>query len=148
MSLSSTQQTPRDPAAAGQFADLVELHVTTKGFLTHDAERTLLETGIRDFGLTLTDARGVLHASADRASVPVEREVERTLNQWLKAVGGKRRRVSREQFNQAAQVFGAQAQSELAPAEIRSRVKTLMEAQGLEPRRAGLFRSKRWYRKI
>ena len=64
MSLSNAQQTPRDTAAAGQFADLVELHVTTKGFLTHESERTLLETGIRDFGLSLTDARGVVHALA------------------------------------------------------------------------------------
>lgn len=133
---------------ARQFGDIAELRATTKGFLTREEELDLIETGIRDFDLTLAEARGIVQGAADSAGVPRERDVERTLSQWLKAASGRRKRLSRAQFRQAAQVYRAQAGDEMEAVEVDRRVKALMEEGGIEPRRAGLLRSRRWFNKI
>src|SRR3712207_8101418 len=52
-----------------------------------------------------------------------ERDVERTLSQWLKAASGRRKRLSRAQFRQAAQVYRAQAGDEMEAVEVDRRVK-------------------------
>src|SRR3712207_9368397 len=77
-----------------------------------------------------------------------ERDVERTLSQWLKAASGRRKRLSRAQFRQAAQVYRAQAGDEMEAVEVDRRVKALMEEGGIEPRRAGLLRTRRWFYRI
>lgn len=133
---------------ARQFHDIAEVRATTRGFLTKEEELDLIETGIRDFGLPLAEARGIVQGAADSAGIPRERDVERTLAQWLKAASGRRKRLSRAQFRQAAQVYRAQAGAEMEMPEIERRVKALMEEGGIEPRRAGLLRSRRWYYRI
>lgn len=130
---------------ARQFAEIVEIRVTMKGFLSREVEMELLETGIREFNLTLPEARGVVHSVADRLDVPLEREVERTLSQYMKAAAGRRKKISRAQFEQATQIYQAQAHGEMDRVEVRTRLKALMEENDLEPRRAGLLRSRRWY---
>jgi hypothetical protein len=130
---------------ARQFAEIVEVRVTMKGFLGRAAELELLETGIRDFNLSLPEARGVVHSVADRLDVPLEREVERTLGQYMKAAAGRRKKLSRAHFDQATQIYQAQAQGEKDRLAVRARLKQLMEEHDLEPRRAGLFRTRRWY---
>lgn len=138
----------RGGAHARQFAEVVALRVTGEGFLTRQEEAVLLELGIRDFGLTLAEARLILHGVAEQHDAPTERAVERTLVQLLRASAGRSRKVGREQFRQAVRVYSAQAGSVMAPSAIERRVKALMEEQGLEPRRAGLLRLRRWYHKI
>lgn len=138
----------RGSAHARQFGEIAALRVTGEGFLTRQEEAGLLELGIRDFGLTMAEARVILHGVAEQYGAPTERAVERTLVQLLKASAGRSRKVGREQFRQAVQVYSAQAGSVMAPPAIERRVKALMEEQGLEPRRAGLLRLRRWYHKI
>lgn len=148
----STDTAPAREAApnpkARQFADIAEVRATTKGFLTREEELDLIETGIRDFELTLAEARGIVQGAADTAGVPRERDVERTLAQWLKAASGRRKRLSRAQFQQATQVYQAQAGDEMEPLDVQRRVKAMMEDGGIEPRRAGLLRTRRWYNRI
>lgn len=139
---------PRERTGAQQFGELVELQVSTKGFLTREAEHDLLEAGIRDFNLTLAEARGVVHAAAERSEAPTEREVARTMGQWLKTVGGKKGKISKSAFNQAVDVYVAHAGTEMTVADARTRVKQLMEEEKLVPRRAGMFLTRRWYRRI
>lgn len=148
--MASTETTPgrETNPRARQFADIAEVRATTKGFLTREEELDLIETGIRDFGLTLPEARGIVQGAADTAGVPRERDVERTLTQWLKAAAGRRKKLSRDQFRQAAQVYRAQAGDEMEAVEIDRRVKAMMEECGIEPRRAGLLRTRRWYTRI
>jgi hypothetical protein len=148
MTANETAQAREINPRARQFADIAEVRSTTKGFLTREEELDLIETGIRDFGLPLAEARGIVQGAADGAGVPRERDVERTLGQWLKAASGRRKRLSRAQFQQAAQVYRAQAGEEMEMAEIERRVKALMEDGGIEPRRAGLLRTRRWYHRI
>lgn len=130
---------------ARQFAEIVEVRVTMKGFLSREAETELLESGIRDFGLTLPESRGVVHGVADRLDVPVEREVERTLTQFMKAAAGRRKRLGRASFEQATQIYQAQAHGEMDRLAVRARLKELMAENEIEPRRAGLLRTRRWY---
>ena len=139
---------PQYDTQAQKFAEMVEVRVTTKGFLTNQEEMSLLEEGIRNFHLSLAEARGVVHSVADRQGVPIEREVERTLEQWMKAAAGRRKKLSKAQFEQASQVYQKQANGELAMVEVKQRVKRMMEEMAIEPRRAGLLRTRRWYRRI
>lgn len=138
----------RESDGARQFAEVVELRSCTNGFLTREGEASLLEKGIRDYGLSLAEARGILHSVADEQGTPTEREVERTIAQWIKADAGRRRKLSRAQFRRAVEVYESQAHAMMSHGEVERRVKALMEEQHIEPRRAGLLRSRRWYYRI
>ena len=93
---------PADTADPERYAELAELRMLNKEFLSADEEVALLEEGMRTYGLSLAQARGIL-------------------------VG---------------------ASGELSKDEIKKRVKCLMERNDVEPKRAGLLRSRRWYNKI
>lgn len=139
--LPDTQASPH----AHQFGELVEVRLSMKGFLARDAEMELLEAGIRDFRLSLPEARGVVHSVADRLDVPLEREVERTLSQFMKAAAGRRKKLGRAPFDQATQIYMAESHGEMDRLEVRARLKQLMQDNDLEPRRAGIFRTRRWF---
>ena len=53
-------QRAADGDASGRFAELVELKVTGREFLSAADEVGLLEEGVRTYGLPLAQARGVV----------------------------------------------------------------------------------------
>jgi hypothetical protein len=58
-------------------------------------------------------------------------------------------RISREDFDKAADFYRSRTGTTVTPIDARKRVKRVMEEQGLEPRRSGwLFKTRRWYRQI
>jgi len=131
-----------------KFMDLVELRISSKGFLSKLDEQDLLEEGIREFGLTLPEARGIMLSVADRHQAPLEREVEKGVAEWMRTAGGRRRKISREQFEQAVAVYESRANGEITHDDAQRRVKAVMEDNQLAPRRAGLMRTRRWYNRI
>lgn len=131
-----------------KFSDLADLRIGAKGFLSKEDEQDLLEQGIREFGLSLSESRGILLAIADKHEAPIEREVMKGVAEWMRTAGGRRRRISRHQFNQAVSVYETRANGEISREDARRRVKGLMEENDMKPRRAGFFRSRRWYRRI
>jgi hypothetical protein len=137
-----------DARGARKFAEFVEVRARGKRFIARDEEMALLEAGIRSFNLSLAEAKGVLHAVADTTGAPLARDVERNVASWLKLTGGRQRRISRKQFREAVALYAEQAKDAMPAAETERRVKALMEAEGLDARRAGFFQTRRWFQRI
>jgi hypothetical protein len=141
-------QATADSDASARFAELAELRLMNKEFLAAEDEVTLLEEGMRTYGLTLAQARGVLAKAADDQDVALARELEKGVEQWVRTAGGRGKRLGRRQFDQMVATYENGAQGEMTRDEVKKRVKALMERNDVEPRRAGLLRSRRWYSKI
>ena len=134
--------------AGARFAEVVELRVMNKEFLAADEEIALLEVGVRTYGLPLVEARGIVSKVADDNDVALARELEKGVEQWVKTAGGRNKRLARRQFDEMVATYETGAHGEMSKDEIKKRVKTLMERNDVEPKRAGLLRSRRWYNKI
>jgi hypothetical protein len=145
----STEAGPAmDSDASDRFAELVELRLTNREFLSAGDEVTLLEEGVRTYGLPLAQARGVVGKVADDNGVALARELEKGVEQWVKTAGGRGKRLGRRQFDQMVATYENGAHGELSKDEIKKRVKSLMERNDVEPKRAGLLRTRRWYNRI
>ena len=134
--------------AGARFAEVVELRVMNKEFLAADEEIALLEIGVRTYDLPLVEARGIVSKVADDNDVALARELEKGVEQWVKTAGGRNKRLARRQFDEMVATYETGAHGEMSKDEIKKRVKTLMERNDVEPKRAGLLRSRRWYNKI
>jgi hypothetical protein len=137
-----------DVDAAARFTELVELKMANKDFLSAEAETALLEDGVRSYGLPLAQARGIVGRVAEQNDVALARELEKGVEQWVKTAGGRNKRLGRKQFDQMVATYETGAHGELSKDEIKKRLKTLMERNDVEPKRAGLLRTRRWYNKI
>ena len=131
-----------------RFADLVKLQGVGSRFLDREQERRLLEEGVTKFGLTLDEARGVLRAVADDNGYVFESEAGRRVEQVMSRHAGKRGLISRRQFRATAQVLRDFSDNAITEPEARRRIKQLMIDNGWRPRRAGLLRTRRWYRQV
>ena len=76
------------------------------------------------------------------------RELETGVEQWVKTAAGRRKRLGRRQFEQMVATYENGAHGEMSKDEAKKRVKALMERNDVEPKRAGLLRTRRWYNKI
>ena len=137
-----------DSGGADRFAELAELRLMNKEFLAAEEEIGLLEEGMRTYGLTLAQARGILAKVADDQEVALARELEKGVEQWVKTAGGRGKRLGRRQFDQMVATYENGAHGEMSKDDVKKRVKALMERNEVEPKRAGLLRSRRWYNKI
>jgi Flp pilus assembly CpaF family ATPase len=131
-----------------RFADLVKLQGVGSRFLDREQERRLLEEGVTKFGLTLDEARGVLRSVADDNGYIFESEAGRRVEQVMSRQAGKRGLISRRQFRATAQVLRDFSDNAITEPEARRRVKQIMIDNGWRPRRAGLLRTRRWYRQV
>jgi hypothetical protein len=131
-----------------RFADLVKLQGVGSRFIDREQERRLLEDGVTKFGLALDEARGTLRAVADDNGYVFESEAGRRVEQVMSRHAGKRGLVSRRQFRATAQVLRDFSDNAISEPEARRRVKQIMIDNGWRPRRAGLLRTRRWYRQV
>jgi len=117
-------------------------------FLDKAQERRLLEEGVTKFGLTLDEARGVLRSVAEDNSYVFESEAGKRIEQVLGRHAGKSGMISRRQFRRTAEVLRDFSDNTIGEAEARRQLKRIMIDNGWRPRRAGLMRTRRWYRQI
>jgi len=131
-----------------RFADLVKLQGVGSRFIDREQARRLLEEGVTKFGLTLDEARGVLRSVAEDNGYVFESEAGRRVEQVMSRHAGKRGLISRRQFRATAQVLRDFSDNAITEPEARRRIKQLMVDNGWRPRRAGLLRTRRWYRQV
>jgi hypothetical protein len=131
-----------------RFADLVKLNGIGRPFVDRAQERQLLEEGVKRFGLTLDEARGVLRSVAEENGYVFETETGRRIQQVLSRQAGKRGLISRRQFRATAQVLRDFSDNALGEPEAKRQIKRIMIENGWRPRRAGLLRTRRWYRQV
>jgi hypothetical protein len=87
-------------------------------------------------------------SSADDNEVALARELEKGVEQWVKTAAGRNKRLGRRQFDEMVATYETGAHGEMSKDEIKKRVKALMDRNEVEPKRAGLLRSRRWYNRI
>ena len=134
--------------AIQRFVGYVRLSAMDKPFISRAEERRLLEHGISSFELGHDDAKGVLLAVAQANNISVERDIDRRMIPILERFGGRRKKIAKKKFREAAAIYKGLAGGTLTDVEARFRVKRTMEENGFRPRRAGFFFSRRWYDKI
>ena len=131
-----------------RFADLVKLNGLGSRFIDRTQERHLLEEGVTKFGLTLDEARGVLRSVAEDNGYVFESEAGWRIQQVLGRHAGKNGMISRRQFRRTADVLRDFSDNAIGEAEARRQIKRIMIENGWRPRRAGMLRTRRWYRQV
>jgi hypothetical protein len=131
-----------------RFADLVKLNGLGRRFIDRDRERHLLEEGVTRFGLTLDEARGVLRSVAEDNNYVFESEAGRRIQQLMSRSAGKSGKISRAQFRRTVELLRDFSDNTINEAEARRQLKRIMIDNGWRARRAGLLRSRRWYKQI
>lgn len=135
-------------ATIRRYADLVKLSGLGNRFIDRAQERRLLEDGVTKFDLTLDESRGVLRSVAEDNNYVFESEAGRRIEQVLGRHAGKSGAISRRQFRRTAEVLRDFSDNAIGEAEARRQLKRIMIENGWRPRRAGLLRTRRWYRQV
>ena len=135
-------------AAVRRFADLVKVNGLGTRFIDRGQERRLLEDGVTKFDLSLDQARGILRSVAEDNNYVFETESGRRIQQVLSRHAGKSGHISRRQFGRTTDVLRDFSDNAIGEAEARRQLKRIMIENGWQPRRAGPFRTRSWYRKI
>lgn len=131
-----------------RFRGYVELFGEDRPFISRADERRLLEQGISQFALGPDEVRGIVLNVAGRNNIRLEREIDRRMLPILARFGGKRKKISKAKFNEAAALYNDFAGGIFTPEEAKIRVKRLMQNNHFRAKRGGLTFSRRWYNKI
>jgi len=134
--------------AVRRYADLVKLNGMKTKFIDRSQELRLLEEGVTRFNLSLDEARGVLRSVAEDHGYVFEAEAGRRAEQLLGRHAGKRGLISKRQFNTTADILRDFSEKTIGEAEAKRQLKKIMLQNGWRPRRAGLLRTRRWFRQV
>ena len=140
-----------DPETLRRFADMVRIEGMNGGFIRVEDERCLLQDGMARFHLSLDEANGSMLATVNDQKLVLQRVADEATREILtmQANQNSGRRLSRREFEQAAEMYRAKARGKITPDEARLRVKALMVEEGIRPRRAGwVIRSRRWFNSV
>lgn len=138
---------PKQDTSSERFMGYVELAALDRPFVSKAEERRLLEQGISQFGLDSAEARGIVLYAAQQNGIRLEREVDGRMVPILDRFGGKRKKLGKKKFREAAALYNELAGGVLSDEEARLYVKQVMEQNKFRPKRSMLM-SRRWYDKI
>ncbi|GAB4179906.1 MAG: hypothetical protein OHK0024_18400 [Thalassobaculales bacterium] len=131
-----------------QFTEYTKLQAMDHRFIDKDRERKILEEGVMRFGIPLDDGRAIMLGCAAENGFAVERDAEAKIKVVLERFAANRGRIDRRQFEDAVAIYKSYTNGHLRDAEVRARLKRIMEDNGWRPKRAGLFRSRKWFNGI
>lgn len=135
-----------DMDAEDRLRQIVRLRSQRGRVITSVDEDKLLEEAVTRLGVSLDRARGVLHSEIRNGQIALESDLEDIVGQLLKSLAGPDRKLSRRDFEAAVNFYAARRKVSIENS--RQAVKRLMDEEGISPKRAGLLRSNRWYRRI
>lgn len=126
----------------GRFADYVRLHGASQKLILIEQERELLKAGITEFGLSLSEASGLLHSAVRESDTLLESQAEQHLHTLLDeprtprearlAARGRpvdKMRLTRKQFERAVDFYQTLTRAALSRDEARQRVKAMVLRQ-------------------
>jgi hypothetical protein len=132
-----------------KFSDYIRLHTEDGHVISMEGERELLKKAVVDFSLDLDQARGILMHVAEDEDITLESDVNAAVKAYLQQIANRRGGITHRQFKGAVAMYTRMTGNALEPADVKKRVKGLMERAKLHPRRSGLLlRTRRWYKKI
>ncbi len=131
-----------------RFRDFVELHMEPHKILPEDNERSLISEGISKFALDGPQARGVVAVVASQSDQILASDVSRHMLNVLHQLAGKRGAIDKRRFEKGVVILTALVKGQITEPAARAWLKRLIEDSDLRVRGRGLFRSRRWFRKI
>ena len=140
-----------DPESRRRFADMVRIEGMNGGFIRAEDERRLLQDGMARFNLSLDEANGAMLATVNDQKLVLQRVADEGTREFLnvQASRSRQRRLSRQDFRQAVEMYRAKARQRVSEEEAKRRVKALMLEEGITAKRHGwLIRSRRWFNSI
>jgi len=134
--------------AMARFRDYVELNMEPHKILPEDNERGLISDGISRFELDGPQARGVVAVAASHSGQMLESEVSRHMRNVIHQFAGRRHSISKRKFEKAVKILIAMVDGQITEPAARAWLKRLIENSDVKVRGRGLFRRRRWFRKI
>lgn len=131
-----------------RYVEYIKVQGLDGKYIDRDKERKILEEGVTKFDIGLDDSRAIMLGVASDHDYVFERDSEEQVEKILERFAGKKGKVSKKQFDDTAGILRDFSEGHLKETEARRQVKKIMERNDWQPRRAGLFLSRRWYRKI
>lgn len=125
---------------------LVVLRGENSSSLSTTDEEQLLETAVTRLSIPLSRARGILIATADNADVELESDLSRVVEAMVLSLAGRSMTISFSDFELLAAYYSRQMRTSVPQARVR--LKQIVERAGVQPGRAGLLFSARWFRSI
>lgn len=115
-------------------------------WVNKQCESDWLQKATFDLDLDPFEARSLILGASSTRHVFVESEIERVLDDLVKAFAGRNGQLARKPFRQLAAVVQRLAHSALDAKSAEQLVKDAMTRQSLKPRGRGLFGSRGWFR--
>ncbi len=131
-----------------RYTDLVKLAGMKTKYIDRAQELRLLEQGVMSFNMALEEARTTLRKVAAENGYVFESEESRRVEQLMSRHAGKSGSISREQFENTAQILRDFSEKSIGEEEARRQLKRLMLEHGWRPRRAGLRWSRGWFEQV
>lgn len=130
---------------------MVRIEGMNGGFIRAEDERRLLQDGMTRFNLTFDEANGAMLATVNDQKLVLQRVADEGTREFLnvQANRSRQRRLSRQDFRQAVEMYRAKARQRISEEEAKRRVKALMLEEGIAAKRHGwIIRSRRWFNSI
>ncbi|SDF44686.1 MULTISPECIES: hypothetical protein [Thalassobaculum] len=130
---------------------MVRIEGMNGGFIRAEEERRLLQDGMTRFNLSLDEANGAMLATVNDQKLVLQRVADEGTREFLnvQASRNRQRRLSRQDFRQAVEMYRAKSRQRVSEEEAKRRVKSLMLEEGITAKRHGwLIRSRRWFNSI
>lgn len=130
---------------------MVRIEGMNGGFIRSEDERRLLQDGMSRFNLSLDEANGAMLATVNDQKLVLQRVADEGTREFLNVQANRtrQRRLSRQDFRQAVEMYRAKARQKISEEEAKRRVKALMLEEGISAKRHGwIIRSRRWFNSI
>ncbi len=135
-----------------RFMEYARMQMVGVAFLNHEQQACIIKDGLTNFNLSFEECLGCLAAAVESSETMLSSEIERLVRRQVKeqARGGS---LSKRQFNKGTKLYRQLSRASVTTREARKRVKSMMIAEAIRPRRAGIFfiplpLSRRWYDKV
>ena len=144
----ATQPSSAAPDRRAAFTERVRARLTGRP-IDRAAQFDLLQLGVTEHGLAAEEADAVLRSTVAESDGRLGRDTEAAVESFLLARAGRRRRVSRADFEAAARLLRMGSEGGVDAVSARQHVKAMMARHGTRPRRV-LWPpfSRRWYNQV
>jgi Ca2+-binding EF-hand superfamily protein len=129
-----------------QFVDYIMLQVFDDQYLDRTEEKKILEEGVRK-GISVDEGLAIIRQVADDKGLALERNAEDRAKEMLEAFAENDGKVDKKEFEDALGLLKKHSKGKIPEAEMKRRLKKMMEDNGWNAKEGGLFGSK-WYSAI
>ena len=128
--------------------EYIKLVVASNKYIDKDNEWKIIDNTVFKIGIMPQDANIFLQGAANIDNFAVESQVERTLDNIVAGLRSRTKRISPKQFEFLTDAAVGLAQGEIERDDARELAKAACERANLRAAGTGLFRTRRWYRRI